>query len=214
MQETPEISPEMRLFDENGHRLYLTTEERADFLDAANAEEPIDRMFCHVLHYSGCRPSEALELMPERILINDKTKGIKFRSLKKRAFDSKGRKKLAQYRIVPVDINVLERLDLVFDVRTKLKSKVEASKPLWSMSRPTAYRLVKRVMDRAGIVGKQATGKGLRHGFGVAMVTGPNPLPIHILAQIMGHTSTATTECYLQAVGEEKAQLVAEAWKR
>jgi len=41
--------------------------------------------------------------------------------------------------------------------------------PLWTMSRPTAYRLVKWVMARAGIVGKQATGKGLRNGFGVAM---------------------------------------------
>jgi integrase len=68
-------------------------------------------------------------------------------------------------------------------------------------------------MDRAGIKGKQATGKGLRHGFGVAMVTGKKPLPIHILAQIMGHSSTKTTEIYLQVVGEEKRQLVLDAWE-
>ena len=50
------------------------------------------------------------------------------------------------------------------------------------MSRPTAWRLIKRVMTRANIQGRQATGKGLRHGFGVAMVTAGRPLPIHVLS--------------------------------
>ncbi|MES9862280.1 MAG: site-specific integrase [Candidatus Thiodiazotropha sp. LLP2] len=81
------------------------------------------------------------------------------------------------------------------------------------MSRPTAYRLVKRVMDRAGVNGKQATGKGLRHVFGVAMVTAKKPLPIHILSHLMGHSDTKTTEIYLQVVGEEKCQLVEDAWE-
>ena len=58
---------------------------------------------------------------------------------------------------------------------------------LWAMSRPTAWRLIKRVMARANIQGRQATGKGLRHGFGVAMVTARRPLPIHVLSQLMGH---------------------------
>lgn len=79
------------------------------------------------------------------------------------------------------------------------------------MSRPTAYRLVKRVMDRAKIVGKQATGKGLRHGFGVAMVTARKP--IHVLAQLMGHSDSKTTEIYLQVVGEEQRQMVTDAWE-
>jgi integrase len=57
------------------------------------------------------------------------------------------------------------------------------------------------------------TGKGLRHGFGIAMLSGPNPLPIHILAQLMGHSSTKTTEIYLQVVGDEKRKLVLDAWE-
>jgi len=81
------------------------------------------------------------------------------------------------------------------------------------MSRPTAYRLVKRVMNSAGIVGLQATGKSLRHGFGVAMVTATNPLPLHILSQLIGHSDTKTTEIYLQVVGEEKRQMVMDAWQ-
>jgi integrase/recombinase XerD len=58
-----------------------------------------------------------------------------------------------------------------------------------------------------------ATGKGLRHGFGVAMVTAQKPLPIHVLSEIMGHSSTKTTEIYLKVVGEEKRKMVAEAWE-
>jgi site-specific recombinase XerD len=108
---------------------------------------------------------------------------------------------------------LLENLDLVFNIRAKQKRSQGLETPLWPISRPTAYRLVKRVMDRAGISGKQATGKGLRHGFGVAMVTAKKPLPLHVLSQLMGHSDTKTTEIYLQVVGEEKRQLVADAWE-
>lgn len=82
------------------------------------------------------------------------------------------------------------------------------------MSRPTAYRLVKRIMDRAGIKGKQSTGKGLRHGFGVAMVTAKKPLPLHVLSQLLGRSDSKATEIYLQVIGQEKRQLVADAWER
>jgi integrase/recombinase XerD len=210
MAET-EYSPEMRLFSPDGKRLYLTKEERRLFLSAANQEDRQERMFCHVLHYTGCRPSEALELSPGRVLISESA--LVFRSLKKRKYDSKGRSKHPQYRTVPVLKELIDHLDLVFGIRKAQKSGRGLDKPFWPMSRPTAYRLVKRVMDRAGIKGKQATGKGLRHGFGVAMVTARKPLPIHILSQLMGHSDTKTTEIYLQVVGEEKSQLVADAWE-
>lgn len=210
--QNPEIAPEMRLFSPEGHRLYLNAPERASFLAAASHEEPVERMFCHVLHYTGCRPTEALQLIVERVHLDENC--LLFRSLKKRKFDQKGRKKQPQFRSVPIPGELMEHLDLVFGIRSIRTRQKELEKSLWSMSRPTAYRLVKRVMDRAGITGKQASGKGLRHGFGVAMVTGKKPLPIHVLAQIMGHSDTKTTEIYLQVVGEEKSQLVADAWER
>jgi integrase len=161
MSET-EYSPEMRLFSPKGERLYLTAQERKLFLDAADQEERQDRMFCRLLHYTGCRPSEALELSPGRILMNDSA--IVFRSLKKRKQDSRGRTKHPQYRTVPVPTMMVEHLDLVFGIKKLQKRGRGLDKPIWTMSRPTAYRLVKRVMNRAGIKGKQATGKGLRHG--------------------------------------------------
>jgi intergrase/recombinase len=52
----------MELFDPAGHRLYLANNERAAFLDAAKTAPREVRTFCHVLHDTGCRLSEALAL--------------------------------------------------------------------------------------------------------------------------------------------------------
>ncbi len=206
-----EKSPEMSLFSPKGERLYLTAQERKNYLAAAEEEDRENRIFCHVLHYTGCRPSEALELSPSRILID--SKDIVFRSLKKRKKDGRGREKQPEFRTVPVPKILIDSFDYVFDIRRLHRRNEGLNKPFWSMSRPTAYRLVKRVMDRAKVKGKQATGKGLRHGFGIAMLSGTKPLPIHILAQLMGHSSTKTTEIYLQVVGNEKRKLVLDAWE-
>lgn len=64
------IAHEMRLFDDEGKRLYLTADERARFLKASTDEDREDRLFCRLLHFSGCRPSEALELTPGRISLD------------------------------------------------------------------------------------------------------------------------------------------------
>uniref|UniRef100_E6XH29 Integrase family protein n=1 Tax=Shewanella putrefaciens (strain 200) TaxID=399804 RepID=E6XH29_SHEP2 len=208
--QNPDIAPEMRLFTPDGDRLYLTTEERRRFLDASALESPSERMFCHVLHYTGCRPSEALAISPRHVMVEDAA--IVIRSLKKHKTDPRGRLKQAQYRSVPVPPSLIEHLDLVFGLRAQLRREIHADSLLWPQSRPTAYRLVKRVMHRAGIVGAQATGKGLRHGFGVAMVTANPPVPLHVISQLMGHSDSKTTEIYLQVLSEERRSLVMNAW--
>jgi hypothetical protein len=48
----------MQLFDAEGHRLYLTEEERRAFLRAATQAPREVRSFCAVLHATGCRISE------------------------------------------------------------------------------------------------------------------------------------------------------------
>ena len=209
MQKT-EISSEMRLFTPDGDRLYLTAEERRRFLDASALESPSERIFCHVLHYTGCRPSEALALSARHIMVKDAA--IVIRSLKKHKIDQQGRLKQAQYRSIPVPRFLIEHLDLVFTLRAQLRRELNTDSMLWPMSRPTAYRLVKRVMFRAGIVGAQATGKGLRHGFGVAMVTANPAVPLHVISQLMGHSDSKTTEIYLQVLNEERRNLVMNAW--
>ena len=205
-----EISAEMRIFSGAGERLYLTEAERHRFLESALEESRENRVFCSTLHYTGCRPSEALELTPDKILINEKV--IIFRSLKKRKFDNKGNIKLPQYRQVPVPDKLIDDLDLVFDLRRIAKTGKGKDLPLWPMSRATSWRMVKKVMERASIKGKQATSKGLRHGFGIAMLSGERALPITILRDLMGHSDSKITEIYLQAVGAEKRNMVMKAW--
>ena len=153
--------PEMRIFDDEGNRLYLTADERAAFLTAANLESAEKRMLCHVLHFTGCRISEALELSPGRIIFDEKA--IVFRTLKKRKHDNKGRERKPQYRKVPVPDHHFNELTLAFDLVTKIKKK-QLTGAFWTMSRTTAWRTVKKIMAAAGITGPQATPKGLRHG--------------------------------------------------
>lgn len=206
---TLDAAPEMRLFDDGGQRLYLSAGERARFLASAAQRPREDRVFCHLLHFTGCRPTEALAVSPERILLEDRA--IVIQSLKKRAKDGKGRRKRPQFRTIPVPGRLIDDLDLVFDLR-RSRTAIARQTPLWSMSRTTAWRLVKKVMNNAGIEGPQATTKGLRHGFGIAMLSGERPLPLNVLRDLLGHTDTKTTEIYLQAIGYERRHLVMQAW--
>ena len=139
-----EISSEMRIFSGSGERLYLTESERHRFLASAVEESRENRVFCSVLHYTGCRPSEALELTAEKISLTEKV--IVFRSLKKRKHDRQGNIKLPQYRSVPVPDKLIDDLDLVFDLRRIAKTGKAQEQLLWSMSRATA--LSSRIMTR------------------------------------------------------------------
>ncbi len=89
------------LFNPEGDRLYLTNEERDAFMEAAKRAVRPTRTLCAVLHYTGCRISEALELTPKRVDLADET--ITFRSLKKR--DDQ-----IIYRAVPVPPEFLDTL--------------------------------------------------------------------------------------------------------
>ena len=207
--ETPDYSPEMRIFNKESHRLYLNEPERQRFLDAAKDESRDLQVFCHTLHYTGCRPSEALELSAGRIDLVDHS--IVFRSLKKRPYDNQGRKKQPAFRSVAVPERLIEDMDLVFDLRGRQKDKALMTERLWGMGRQTAWRVVKRVMARAKIVGPQATSKGLRHAFGVSCVL--SGMPLHKIAQWLGHTDTKTTEIYTTVIDEEDREMLMRVWK-
>lgn len=99
------------LFNTAGKRLYLTDSERKKFLAAADQEERQVRTFCYVLAHTGCRISEALQLVGERIDFD--AGAIVFESLKKR--------KRGVYRAVPVPPAVLEMLAMVHGLKDKKK---------------------------------------------------------------------------------------------
>lgn len=196
----------MSIYDEKGNRKYLTASEREQFLTASEHESPDKRVLCRLLHDTGCRLTEALELSPNRINVDDFS--IVFRSLKQRELDSDGNKKAPKYREIPVSKELIDQLDLKFSIRMLQRKKGERDSLLWSMSRTTAWRTVKRVMKRAGIDGIQATTKGLRHGLAIKLLTSENPAPPSIVKDIMGHSHISTTEIYMQAVGMEKRKIV------
>ena len=203
-------APEMRLFDQEGRRLYLNQEERARFLKAVEKEDRENRVLCRLLYYTGCRPSEALELTPERIELDRNE--IVFRSLKKRTYDQQGRVKPPRFRIVPSPAQLMDELDLVFDLRRGHKTRKARSTPLWSMHRSTVWRMVSRVMERAEIIGPMATPKGLRHGFGVACVL--NKIPLHLIRDWLGHSDTKTTEIYTTVIGQDQRDMLMAVWRQ
>ncbi len=127
----------MKLYDNNGHRLYLNKSEREAFRVAAQ-KAPLDlRTFCLLLYYTGCRISEALQITADRIDFADE--GFTFESLKKR--------KKGIYRFVPVPSTFLDTLNLVHELQERKQKK----RYLWHWSRTTAWRRVKAIMDVADI---------------------------------------------------------------
>jgi len=97
---------EMRLHDPKGNCLYLNAEERVAFLAAARRQPARDRTLCEALHWTGCRPSELLEITPARVDLSGGT--IAIRSLKKRR-DTSGQQKIV-FRSVPVPAEFFDTL--------------------------------------------------------------------------------------------------------
>ena len=124
------------------------------FMAAADTLPREYRTLCYLLCMTGCRISEALALLSDRV--DAKAKVIVFESLKKR--------KLGVYRAVPVPPALIDMLELVHDLK---RTRPRKPAPLWSIGRTRAWQIVKATMKAAKVKGTHATPKGLRHGFGV-----------------------------------------------
>ena len=186
------------LIDPSGNRLYLTAAERTAFLLAAEKAERETRSFCEVLHFTGCRISEALALTVGRVDVEDQA--LIFETLKKR--------REGVFRAVPVPPRLIDTLSLVHGVRERREKR--ATEKLWPWSRTTAWRNVKAVMAAAGVEGPQATPKGLRHGYGVAAIGAT--VPLNMLSKWMGHATIETTAIYANALGTEQRSIAERMW--
>lgn len=189
----------MKLLDKHGQRKYLNLEERKAFKNTAERQPGEIRTFCLVLYYTGCRISEALALTFKSIDMEEYT--ITFESLKKR--------QSGVFRSVPVPSSLIDILDLVHGLRqAKLNRQ---NKKLWSWSRMTAYRKVKSVMKMAGLSGKKATPKGLRHAFGIAC--NQKGIQLNMVQKWLGHSDIRTTVIYSNAVGKEERNVAQRLWE-
>lgn len=189
------------LFDPEGRRLYLTRQEREAFMQAATTAARPVRTFCGVLHFTGCRISEALELTPQRVDLAAET--VTFRTLKKRG--------KTVWRAVPVPPDFLDVLDMVHGIREARREQRGTNGPLWGYSRTTAWRRVRETMTAAELEdGPHLCPKGLRHGFGIAAIA--SGVPLNILQKWLGHANMETTAIYANALGDEQKQLAARMW--
>ena len=189
------------LYDPEGNRKYVTALERSAFLNAAEQRPPKVRTFCRVLAFSGARISEVLALTPRQI---DSAAGvIMIETLKKR--------RRGIFRALPVPAELLDELENVHGIRSCQADSKRKSEPIWQWCRTTAWHHVKSCMEEAGISGRQAMPKGLRHGFGVGVVQ--SGVPINMLKKWLGHSRLTTTEIYADAVGAEEQAIANRFWQ-
>jgi len=183
------------VFDRRGGRKYLNGTQRRAFLKAAQEETDVARRaFCLTLFYTGCRISEALNLTLERI--DHTQRCLVFETLKRR--------RRGVFRAVPIPDSLVTMLG-------EIRSGSDASPRVWPLSRPTAYRVIKDCMKRAGITGGMASPKGLRHGFAVACIA--NNIPLTTLQKWLGHARLETTAIYLGVSGDEERSLARRLWR-
>lgn len=198
---------DLGLHARHGNRLYLNAEERDLFLAAARRRPARDRTICKTLHYTGCRPSELIELTPGRIDLASCTVAI--RCLKKRNLPS-GDQKLV-FRTVPVPAEFLDTLNTAHGIREAQQSQRLARKQIWPISRVRVWQIVKDVMVAAGVPdAPHRSPKGLRHGFGINATT--NGVPLHMVQKWMGHAHPSTTTIYANAAGKVEAQIASRMW--
>lgn len=182
-----------RAYDREGRRKYLTHEEGKKFIKSARKLPSSEALFCMTIYYTGMRISEALALTAENI--DHSTGVVRIRSLKKR--------KELEFRRIPLPASLLTGL--------RQQASVMTNGPLWTFSRTTGWRIIKRVMLDAGISGIHATTKGLRHGFGIRGAIAN--IPLHLLQQWFGHSQSATTAIYLDVKDDEERTLIRRTWK-
>lgn len=194
---------EIRLFDADGRRLYLSAEERERFLAASRQARPELRSLCDALVFTGARISEALELTPARIDMSGQR--IVIRSLKKRH----GK---IEHRAVPVPPALLDTLQAAHGVRqAQNKGGAKAGARIWTWTRQHAAVLIKGVMLAAAIPeGPHRKAHGLRHAYGVHAIGAG--VPLNLLQKWMGHANISTTAIYANALGPEKQAIAERMW--
>lgn len=196
----------MSLYTQIGERKYLTSAERQRFLEALPViANPAERTYCEIIHWTGCRPSEALALTA--INIDLEANVVVIRSLKKRG-ELRGR----HFRPVPVPPGFVARLDTVHDLQSAQREGGQAREQrLWPFGRTKGWKLVRSVMEEAGLTGAKGCARGLRHALGVHAAI--KHVPESRLQTWLGHASLETTSIYLDASGPEDHAIARRMWE-
>jgi integrase len=183
---------EGQLFDINGMRKYLTSNEVKALLAAARKAERQTRLFCKLFYYTGARLSEGLQVTRRRLDVD--TGRIIFRTLKRRK---------TIYRAVPVPRRFMSEL-------VAFAATLEPDARLFPWSRQTGWRRIKAVVNATGIEGPQATAKGFRHQYACRAIG--CGLPEALVSRMLGHASPKSTSVYTFVIDAEERALVRRMW--
>src|SRR5262249_20345815 len=115
-------------------------------------------------------------------------------------------------REVPIPPGLMAAIDRRFRLRERQQDPETATKRLWSWSsRITVWRFVKGGMLEAGIVGRAACPRGLRHGFAVNALQAS--VPLNVLQKWLGHANISTTAIYTAVAGPEEMHFAERFWR-
>jgi integrase len=199
---------DFELFDAEGNRKYLNLDERTRFLDNIDRalNRPQDRekrTFALLMFYTGCRISEARAVRFRDI--DYSSKGVVFETLKRRK---------RVHRLVPLPYDFLVKLDDVHRVKDFQRGKGDGkvTDRIWTFGNTTGWKVIKKVMEVAGIEGVQACPKGLRHSFAIQhqMLKTPET----VTAGWLGHADTSMMAVYGRVIGAENRELASRMWKQ
>jgi integrase len=190
---------EASLYDRLGGRKYLNAGERHRLFRSAQALDRDHALFVLTLAWTGARVSEVLALTRSSFQLEAGL--VTLVTLKRRR---------NCMREVPLPRHLLQGLDSHFGIRTAQGNEALAQVRLWPWHRSSAWRTIKGVMADAGVMGRPACPRGLRHGFGVGALQAG--VPLNLVQRWLGHAQIRTTALYADAAGPEERALAARFW--
>jgi integrase len=190
----------LSLYSGTGERKYINQAERQRVLAAMQRLKRERALFSLLLLWTGARVSEVLAVRANSFQIERNV--VALRTLKRRRL---------HVREVPIRPELMTALDERFRLRALQADPETANRRLWPWSRWTAWRFVKGAMLEAGIVGRPACPRGLRHGFGVGTLQAN--VPINLVQRWMGHSRISTTAIYADVMGEDEAAFAERFWE-
>ena len=190
----------LSLYTRAGERKYINHAERERVLAVMQRLERERALFSLLLAWTGGRVSEVLAVRASSFQIERNL--VALRTLKR---------KRPHVREVPIAPGLMAAIDRHFGIRELQQNPETANKRLWNFCRVTAWRVVKGAMLEAGIVGRPACPRGLRHGFGVGTLQAC--VPLNLVQRWMGHARISTTAIYADVSGDEEAAFAARFWE-
>jgi site-specific recombinase XerD len=190
----------LSLYSQTGERKYLNRAERRRALDVMARMELERALFSLLLAWTGGRVSEVLAVRANSFQLDRNV--VALRTLKRRRH---------HVREIPISPGLMQALDRHFDLAARQRDPDHANQRLWSWSsRVTTWRFIRGALLEAGVVGRLACPRGLRHGFAVTALQAG--VPLNLVQRWLGHSRISTTAIYSNVSGDEEATLAARLW--